>query len=129
MGLRAFLPASHYISYSVQPSEINKKIPVKILDINKDSNKIIVSYRRAIQSCSNYTSNHSPPSTSLPFDLSTSPDSSTSDAATTIVIGSQFKRGDLLQGTITGIRDYGIFFDLHGGNVGLLHISQITNEK
>jgi small subunit ribosomal protein S1 len=39
------------------------------------------------------------------------------------------KRGDVLAGTITGIRPYGAFLELDGGVAGLLHISQISYDR
>jgi len=36
------------------------------------------------------------------------------------------KRGEVVQGTITGLRAYGAFLELDGGVAGLLHISQIS---
>jgi len=38
----------------------------------------------------------------------------------------QLKRGEVVQGTITGLRNYGAFLELDGGIAGLLHISQIS---
>lgn len=38
-----------------------------------------------------------------------------------------FKRGSLVQGRVTGVRPYGVFIELDNGQVGLLHISQISN--
>jgi len=39
---------------------------------------------------------------------------------------SALKRGEVVQGTITGLRAYGAFLELDGGVAGLLHISQIS---
>lgn len=38
----------------------------------------------------------------------------------------QLKRGEVVSGTITGLRNYGAFLELDGGVAGLLHISQIS---
>lgn len=37
----------------------------------------------------------------------------------------QFKRGQVVSGTVTGLRPYGAFLELDGGHAGLLHISQV----
>eukprot|EP01031_Cornospumella_fuschlensis_P028074 gene28074-33900_t len=39
------------------------------------------------------------------------------------------QKGAVLAGTVTGLRDYGLFVDLEGGLAGLLHISQISYER
>jgi predicted RNA-binding protein with RPS1 domain len=38
-------------------------------------------------------------------------------------------RGNVVPGTVSGIRPYGIFIELDGGSNGLLHVSQISFEK
>ena len=40
-----------------------------------------------------------------------------------------FKKGDVVSGTITGLRNYGAFLELEGGMAGLLHISQISYDR
>ena len=40
-----------------------------------------------------------------------------------------FKKGDVVAGTITGLRNYGAFLELEGGMAGLLHISQISYDR
>jgi len=42
---------------------------------------------------------------------------------------SDLKRGDVVSGTITGLRQYGAFLELDGGVAGLLHISQISYDR
>lgn len=39
------------------------------------------------------------------------------------------KKGEVVQGTITGLRNYGAFLELDGGVAGLLHISQISYDR
>ena len=36
------------------------------------------------------------------------------------------KKGEVVQGTVTGLRNYGAFLELDGGVAGLLHISHIS---
>ena len=38
-----------------------------------------------------------------------------------------FKDGDIIQGIVTSIKKYGVFFSFDGGYIGLLHISEISN--
>lgn len=42
---------------------------------------------------------------------------------------SDLKRGEVIAGTITGLRPYGAFLELEGGCAGLLHISQISYDR
>ena len=42
---------------------------------------------------------------------------------------SNLKKGDVVTGTITGLRNYGAFLELEGGMAGLLHISQISYDR
>lgn len=39
------------------------------------------------------------------------------------------KKGEVIAGTITGLRPYGAFLELEGGLAGLLHISQISYDR
>lgn len=39
------------------------------------------------------------------------------------------ERGSVIEGTVTGLRQYGAFLELPGGQAGLLHISQISFER
>ena len=39
------------------------------------------------------------------------------------------KRGEVVSGTVTGLRQYGAFLELDGGVAGLLHISQISYDR
>jgi small subunit ribosomal protein S1 len=41
----------------------------------------------------------------------------------------QLERGSVIEGTVTGLRQYGAFLELTGGQAGLLHISQISFER
>jgi len=91
MGLKAFLPGSHFLGLP-DSSLVGNTIKVKFLDVNEDEGKLVVSQRRAL----------------------------TDSNAVAI------KRGEVVSGTITGLRNYGAFLELDGGIAGLLHISQIS---
>ena len=90
MGLKAFLPGSHFLGIPDE-SLIGTTIKVKFLDVNEDDGKIVISQRRAM-----------------------------TESQTAL------KRGEVVQGTVTGLRAYGAFLELDGGVAGLLHISQIS---
>lgn len=39
----------------------------------------------------------------------------------------QLKVGDIVEGKITGIKDYGVFADIGDGKSGMVHISEVAN--
>lgn len=40
-----------------------------------------------------------------------------------------FHEGDIVEGVIQNVADFGVFVDFYNGATGLLHISQISNDK
>ncbi len=38
----------------------------------------------------------------------------------------QFKVGDIVEGKVTGIKDYGVFVDIGEGKSGMVHISEVS---
>merc|ERR1719253_401254 len=48
-GLRAFLPGSHFLA-GQNPTEefVGKKLEIKFLDVDKESNRLVVSHRKAV---------------------------------------------------------------------------------
>jgi small subunit ribosomal protein S1 len=94
LGLKAFLPGSHYLGLA-DASLIGQTLKVKFLDVIEDEGKLVISQRRALAESQTNT----------------------------------FKKGDVISGTITGLRNYGAFLELEGGMAGLLHISQISYDR
>lgn len=94
LGLRCFLPGSHYLG-TPDASIIGQTLKVKFLDVIENEGKLVISQRRALAEFQ--TAN--------------------------------FKKGDVVAGTITGLRNYGAFLELEGGMAGLLHISQISYDR
>ena len=41
---------------------------------------------------------------------------------------SNFKKGDIVEGQITGITKYGVFVSLEDNYVGMVHISEVSNK-
>lgn len=39
-----------------------------------------------------------------------------------------FQEGDIVEGVIQNVADFGVFVDFYNGSTGLLHISQVSNE-
>ena len=91
LGLKAFLPGSHFLGIPDE-SLIGNTVKVKFLDVNEEEGKLVVSQRRALSDSQSIS----------------------------------LKRGEVVSGTITGLRNYGAFLELEGGVAGLLHISQIS---
>jgi len=94
LGLKAFLPGSHYLGVPDE-SLVGTTLNVKFLDVNEEEGKLVVSQRRALMETQN----------------------------------SEPKRGEVVSGTVTGLRQYGAFLELDGGVAGLLHISQISYDR
>jgi small subunit ribosomal protein S1 len=101
--LRGFLPASHIVLVANfipgLPSDprledlVGKELPVKLLEVDADKNRLVVSHRRALAEKSLMN----------------------------------VETGSVLEGTVRGIKPYGVFVE-SGGVSGLLHISQISHE-
>lgn len=45
-----------------------------------------------------------------------------------LIIGREIEVGGIYKGTITSIKEYGAFVEFNGGQQGLLHISELSNE-
>ncbi len=41
---------------------------------------------------------------------------------------SNFKKGDIVEGQITGVTKYGVFVSLEDNYVGMVHISEVSNK-
>lgn len=98
-GAQGFLPNSLVDIKPVKDLEqyVGKVIDVKIIKIDEEEKTILVS-RKAM-----FTTNQESPQ----------------------VLLSKIKEGDVVNGTVKNITDYGVFFDL-GGVDGLLHITDIS---
>ncbi|MBI4067641.1 30S ribosomal protein S1 [Candidatus Gottesmanbacteria bacterium] len=102
-GLRGFIPSTQFESnYATNPSVlIGRSIKVKILEIDKALNRIVLSQKAAA--------------------LGITPTALKQKLA-------GIKTDDTLQGIISGIAPFGIFVDVDGIE-GLVHISEIAWEK
>jgi small subunit ribosomal protein S1 len=78
---------------------IGKKIPVKLIDVDKNKNRCVCSNRKAL--------------------------AENEDAASVLA---ELKVGDLVHGFIQNVTAFGAFVDLNGV-AGLLHVSQISNDR
>ncbi len=105
-NIQGFVPASQLLNFPQFHLEseriralkewVGKKLPLKIIELNKDSNRLILS-ERAAQVAAGQRDN---------------------------VLG-QINIGDTVSGTVTNLTKFGAFVDL-GGVEGLIHISELS---
>jgi len=102
VGLRGFIPASLVETYFVEDFSdyLNKKLSVKIVDLNKEQNRVILSHRAVIEEQKNQQK----------LDLLQT-----------------LEEGQVIEGVVQRITNFGAFVDI-GGVDGLVHISQLAHE-
>ncbi len=92
-GMRGFIPRSHLAQRDNMESLIGQSLTVNFLEVDRESEKLVLSQRMAIQS----------------------------NAFTELQIG------QLVEGTVSSIKPFGVFVDLEGVS-GLLHIKQVSQK-
>jgi small subunit ribosomal protein S1 len=92
-GLRGFVPRSHLADRSDPQTLVGKSLPVVVLDLDEQRNRVILSHRQAVR---------------------------TSAFA-------QVAKGQLITGTVSSIRPFGVFVDFNGLS-GLLHLKEISQK-
>ncbi|QKY69217.1 30S ribosomal protein S1 [Lentibacillus sp. CBA3610] len=102
VGVRGFIPASLVETYYVEDFSdyIDNSLTVKIVDLDKEQNRIILSHKDVVQD--------------------------EMDAKKQEVLQS-LEEGQVLEGTVQRLTNFGVFVDL-GGIDGLVHISQLAHE-
>lgn len=102
VGLRGFIPASLVETHYVEDfSEyLNKQLKVKIVDLNKEQNRVILSHRAVVEEQEGLQKQE---------------------------LLQTIEEGQVLQGIVQRITNFGAFVDL-GGVDGLVHISQLAHE-
>merc|ERR1712216_670425 len=98
-GQTSFLPVSQISPKYLNEELIGKTIPVKLVDVDESKNRCVCSNRKAITEDENVTSTLA-----------------------------EIKVGDIVQGYVQNLTAFGAFIDLDG-LVGLLHVSQISNDR
>lgn len=98
-GLKSFLPASQTCPQYLIGELVGKTISVKLIDVDESKNRCVCSNRKAMAE---------------------------NDEATSTLAG--LKVGDVVSGHIQNVTGFGAFVDLNGV-AGLLHISQISNDR
>lgn len=102
VGVRGFIPASLVETYFVEDfSEYKgKTLTVKIVDFNKEQNRIILSHRAVIEGEAEIKKNS---------------------------VLQSLEAGQVLEGTVQRLTNFGAFVDI-GGIDGLVHISQLSHK-
>jgi len=98
-GINSFLPASQICPQYLIGEPVGKTVPVKLIDVDKSKNRCVCSNRKAM--------------------------AESEDAIATL---DDLKVGDVVSGHIQNVTGFGAFVDLKG-LAGLLHISQISNNR
>jgi small subunit ribosomal protein S1 len=98
-GINSFLPSSQIYPQYLIGEPIGKTIPVKLIDVDKSINRCVCSNRKAMAESEDF--------------IDTLDD---------------LNVGDVVSGYIQNVTGFGVFVDLNG-LAGLLHISQISNDR
>ena len=103
-GIRGFIPVSRLDLKSVEDTNtwLGKTVRVRVIQAEKDNNKLVLSAREILK------------------------EEAREEKKLKI---SAIKVGEVLEGTVESLQDYGAFIALGDGITGLCHISQISLEK
>lgn len=103
-GVRGFIPASKLALSYVEDTEVylNKPAQVQVLDVDKDSKKLILSAKEILREKA---------------------DKERKKKVSNLEIGL------VTEGTVESLQPYGVFVDLGNGLSGLVHISQICEKR
>jgi ribosomal protein S1 len=103
LGLRGFLPSSQVGRAAAGNLEtlVNQRIPVKVLEVNRKRNRLIVSQKAAEDE---------------------------DRARRREDLFSRIQVGDVVTGAVSGLTSYGAFVDI-GGADGLIHISELSWDR
>lgn len=103
-GIRAFIPASQLALDYVEDTEswIGKEIKVKVITVDAEANKLVLSGKAVARAAAETERNHKI---------------------------SMMVPGSILEGTVESLMPYGAFVSLGDGLSGLVHISQICARR
>lgn len=102
VGLRGFIPASLVENYFVEDFSdyLNKDLSVKIVDLNKEQNRVILSHRAVVEE---------------------------QESQKKLDLLQTLEEGQIIEGIVQRTTNFGVFVDI-GGVDGLVHISQLAHE-
>ena len=103
-GIRGFIPASRLSLEHVEDLNewLGKKIKVRVITADPDKKKLVLSAREILRE---------------------ERDAKRREECDKIQVG------DVLEGTVETLKDYGAFIRLQGGLSGLVHVSQISDKR
>ncbi|SFP98819.1 small subunit ribosomal protein S1 [Butyrivibrio proteoclasticus] len=105
-GIRGFIPASkldlQFVEEDKLPEYVGKVLKVKVITADKDANKLVLSAREYLKE--------------------------QADARRAEMI-SNIEVGLVTEGVVESLQNYGAFVNLGNGMTGLVHISQICNQR
>ena len=102
--VRGFIPASHLSTQHVENLEdfVNKDIEVLVITVDDIKKRLVMSHREIEKAARKFVRNEKLAS---------------------------IKAGDVMDGKVESLKDYGAFIDLGDGITGLLHVSQIAYKR
>jgi small subunit ribosomal protein S1 len=105
-GIRGFIPASkldlNYVEEADIPNFVGKTLKVKVINVDRDNNKLVLSAREFLRE---------------------EADKKRAEMISNVQVGL------VTEGVVESIQNYGAFVNLGNGMTGLVHISQICNQR
>ncbi|MFS0560259.1 30S ribosomal protein S1 [Terribacillus sp. 179-K 1B1 HS] len=103
VGLRGFIPASLVETYFVEEFEEYKGKPLtlKVVELDREQNRVILSHRAVAEE---------------------------EEASKKQDVLDSLEAGQVIDGTVQRLTDFGVFVSIGGGIDGLVHISQLSHE-
>lgn len=107
-GIRGFIPASRLSLEHVEDLNewLNKKIKVRVITADPEKKKLVLSAREILRE-----------------------EARAEAAQKKQAAMEQTKVGDVMDGTVETLKDYGAFIRLENGLSGLVHVSQISDKR
>lgn len=103
VGLRGFIPASLVETYFVEEFEgyKGKPLTLKVVELDREQNRVILSHRAVAEE---------------------------EEASKKQEVLDSLEAGQVIDGTVQRLTDFGVFVSIGGGIDGLVHISQLSHE-
>lgn len=103
VGIRGFIPASLVETYFVEEFEGYKGQPLtlKVVELDREQNRVILSHRAVVEE---------------------------EEASKKQEVLDSLEAGQVIDGTVQRLTDFGVFVSIGGGIDGLVHISQLSHE-
>jgi small subunit ribosomal protein S1 len=104
VGVRGFVPASHVARHYVEDLEtyVGKNLRLKIIELDKQRNNVVLSHKEVLEE---------------------------EYAAHKEEIFNTYQPGDIVDGIVRRLTDFGAFVDIGSGVEGLLHVSEMAYSR